>query len=348
MQALRDLAKDLLTRGEVAVVIGWEEGPRGVRPAFVTRPEDADRLVFDARCVQNLATYLNPRRTQIDAMGKPAVCVKGCDARAVAGLVRESQIKRDDVVLIGLRCSGVRLEADGPACAKPGELSPRCAGCDALETGRHGPRGRRDGPPRRGPRLRRAPRRAGGHAPGEALGLLAGGLCPLHAVQRLPPGLPHVFLRAVRPGQDPAPVDREFAPPPGQHGVALHAGHPPGGALLRVRRVRACLPRGHPAHAPQPEGGPDGGSAVRLQGLGRPRGPLSRGHLPDQTTDRSSSDEPGLHHHRRPARRARPRPDGFGSRGPRSRGRIRRRHGVPCREELEGRHAPAGPFPCAP
>jgi formate dehydrogenase (coenzyme F420) beta subunit len=133
MQALRNLAKDLLTRGEVAVVIGWEEGPRGVRPAFVTRPEDADRLVFDARCVQNLATYLNPRRANIAAMGKPAVCVKGCDARAVAGLVRESQIKRDDVVLIGLRCSGVGLEANGPASAKAEGLSPRCAGCDALE-----------------------------------------------------------------------------------------------------------------------------------------------------------------------------------------------------------------------
>ena len=34
MQALRDLAKDLLTKGAAAVVIGWEEGPRGARPAF--------------------------------------------------------------------------------------------------------------------------------------------------------------------------------------------------------------------------------------------------------------------------------------------------------------------------
>ena len=36
MKELRDLAAKLLSDGTVKVVIGWEEGPRGVRPAFVT------------------------------------------------------------------------------------------------------------------------------------------------------------------------------------------------------------------------------------------------------------------------------------------------------------------------
>ena len=62
---------------EVAVVIGWEEGPRGARPAFITRPEEADRLVFDGRCVQNLATYLNPRRTNIAAKGLTGLGYEG-------------------------------------------------------------------------------------------------------------------------------------------------------------------------------------------------------------------------------------------------------------------------------
>jgi ferredoxin len=133
MQDLRDLARRLLTDKTAGVVIGYEEGPRGVRPAFVTDPADVDRLVFDHRAVQNLATYLNPRRRHLAPLGKPAVVVKTCDARAVAGLIRETQIKREDIVLIGVRCSGVarRADHDGPLTA--GSLADRCAGCAERE-----------------------------------------------------------------------------------------------------------------------------------------------------------------------------------------------------------------------
>lgn len=130
---LRALAKMLLTGGEVKVVIGYEEGPRGVRPAMITDPAQADRLVFDARCVQNLAAYLNPRRTHVARLGKPAVVVKGCDARAVAALIRETQIKRADVVIIGMRCSGVVLKPTMKAELTPDTVAPKCAGCTSRE-----------------------------------------------------------------------------------------------------------------------------------------------------------------------------------------------------------------------
>ncbi|HEY5112721.1 MAG TPA: Fe-S oxidoreductase, partial [Coriobacteriia bacterium] len=99
MTQLQELARTLLSEAAVGVVIGWEEGPRGARPAFVTDPARADRLIFDRRCTANLATYLSPRRTHLAPLGKAAVVVKGCDARAVAGLIRETQIRREDVVL---------------------------------------------------------------------------------------------------------------------------------------------------------------------------------------------------------------------------------------------------------
>ena len=143
MTELRELARSLLTSGTVKVVIGYEEasdaarwpeeGPRGVRPCFVTDPADAERLVFDSRCVQNLAAYLNPRRAPVVSLGRPAVVVKGCDARAVAGLVREGQVRREDVVLIGVRCgSVVRDPALGPGLTEE-EVSDRCAGCEDRE-----------------------------------------------------------------------------------------------------------------------------------------------------------------------------------------------------------------------
>jgi formate dehydrogenase (coenzyme F420) beta subunit len=104
MEELRDLARRLLSDGAVRVVIGWEEGPRGPRPTFVTTPDGAGRLVFDDRCVHSLASYLNPRRTHVRRLGKPAVVVKPSDARAIAVLLRDAQIAREDVVLIGVRC----------------------------------------------------------------------------------------------------------------------------------------------------------------------------------------------------------------------------------------------------
>jgi ferredoxin len=133
MKELEELARKLLAEGTVKVVIGYEEGPRGVRPAFITDPGKADRLVFDTRCVQNLATYLNPRRKQIVLLGKPAIIVKGCDARAVAGLIREQQIKRENLVIIAMRCGGVLWKPEGTTEFTAETVAPRCAGCDARE-----------------------------------------------------------------------------------------------------------------------------------------------------------------------------------------------------------------------
>lgn len=133
MKELQDLARRLLSEKTVSVVIGWEQGPRGPRPAFITNPEEAERLVFDSGCVHNLAVYLNPRRTHVARLGRPAVVVKGCDARAVAGLVRETQLKREDVVLIGVRCGGVRASSSRGDSAGTGSLADKCSACESRE-----------------------------------------------------------------------------------------------------------------------------------------------------------------------------------------------------------------------
>ena len=133
MRELKNLAKRLLEEGTVKVVIGYEEGPVGVRPVFVTRPADAEKLVFNSKCVQNLAAYLSRRRGHIARLGKPAIVVKGCDARAVAGLIRESQLKREDVVMIGIRCGGVSLQPSEEGPLTPATVADRCGGCESRE-----------------------------------------------------------------------------------------------------------------------------------------------------------------------------------------------------------------------
>lgn len=135
MQELRDLAHQLLTDKAVAVVIGYEQGTAGVRPAFITEPAHSDRLIFDNRCVHNLASYLSPRRQHVARLGRKAVVVKGCDARAIAGMIRESQLTREQVVIIGVRCGGVGFDATRTA-ADPltvDTVAPRCADCSSRE-----------------------------------------------------------------------------------------------------------------------------------------------------------------------------------------------------------------------
>jgi formate dehydrogenase (coenzyme F420) beta subunit len=133
MQELRELAKKLLADGTVKVVIGYAEGRGGVRPIFAQTAADADKLLFDPRCGQNLATYLSPRRKQVLALGKPAVVVKGCDAKAAAGMIREAQRKRDEFVLIGVRCGGVLADARTNAAITETTVASRCPGCDARD-----------------------------------------------------------------------------------------------------------------------------------------------------------------------------------------------------------------------
>ncbi len=134
MEALQKLASKLLQEGTVKVVIGYEEGPKGIRPAFITSPDQCQRLVFNSRCVHNLAVFLSPRRSQVAALGRPAIVVKPCDAKAVAGLLRETQIKREDVEIISVRCGGVVRDPSGTAELNEKTVADRCVGCELKES----------------------------------------------------------------------------------------------------------------------------------------------------------------------------------------------------------------------
>ncbi|MDP6546062.1 MAG: 4Fe-4S dicluster domain-containing protein [Phycisphaerae bacterium] len=106
-ESLRQTAAELLSEGKVGVVIGYaaDEGSAVSGPIFVRKAEEAQRLSFDNHCFANLAVYL--AGSEICEMGKTAIVVKGCDLRAVNVLLRENVIERDNLVLIGVRCSGV-------------------------------------------------------------------------------------------------------------------------------------------------------------------------------------------------------------------------------------------------
>lgn len=100
---IREVAAALLRDEKVDLVIGYEEGslPLRASPAFVRHPEEAERLIWDARCENNLVTYLRGRKERV------GVVAKGCDARAIVVSLTERQLDRDSLVIIGVPCEGI-------------------------------------------------------------------------------------------------------------------------------------------------------------------------------------------------------------------------------------------------
>jgi len=103
---LRETVKRLLSDGTVDYVIGWEltRFSDKTRPAFITRPENADKLVWNNACVNSLAKYALDDKYPDKKIG---ICVRGCDSRAVMRLIEDKQLLRENLYLIGLPCDGV-------------------------------------------------------------------------------------------------------------------------------------------------------------------------------------------------------------------------------------------------
>ena len=98
---IREEAKKLLEKKEVDVIVGFGEGtlPLRATPLFIRKPEEADRLIWNAFCENNLAAYLH----KLDRF-KIGLVVKGCDARSVTALSHEKRFRNQPPVLIGVPC----------------------------------------------------------------------------------------------------------------------------------------------------------------------------------------------------------------------------------------------------
>jgi formate dehydrogenase subunit beta len=103
--ALRDTVRRLLKDGTVGYVIGWEATrfEDRTKPAFISKPEDADKLVWNKYCINSLAKYALDDRYPDKKIG---ICVRGCDSRAVNRMIADKQLERENLYLIGLPCDG--------------------------------------------------------------------------------------------------------------------------------------------------------------------------------------------------------------------------------------------------
>ncbi|MDD3588070.1 MAG: 4Fe-4S dicluster domain-containing protein [Thermoguttaceae bacterium] len=125
---MRETAGKLLAEGTVDVVIGYGRLETGaVGAVFVTKVADVDKLVWNDECHQDLVVYLTRKETK--KLGRPAVVVKGCDARAAVVLANESQISLSDVYLIGMVCPGMKNTKAANDASGNLPLYDRCLTC---------------------------------------------------------------------------------------------------------------------------------------------------------------------------------------------------------------------------
>ena len=109
MNELIKKAASLLESGSVKVVIGYGSGTGNrTRAIFVTKAEDCQNLLFDSRCVQNLAVYLT--KSEIKKLGKPAIVAPIPVLRSILQLAVENQITENDLVVIGIAPEGELVE----------------------------------------------------------------------------------------------------------------------------------------------------------------------------------------------------------------------------------------------
>lgn len=100
---LREVAKKLLLEKKVDLIIGYEEGtlPLRTRPIFIREADETNKLIWNSRCENSLCSYLKTTKERV------GIVAKGCDSRSIIGLIKERQIKRENIFIIGVPCSGI-------------------------------------------------------------------------------------------------------------------------------------------------------------------------------------------------------------------------------------------------
>jgi len=131
-EAIRAQAVQLLTEETVVAVVGYYPGRRigTAIPALATTPEQAGELIFSPACVNNLSLFLTKAKKGVLKKGRVAIITKGCDLRALAGLMGESQVRKEDIFTIGIACAGVfGSGADRTGSLSEANIARKCREC---------------------------------------------------------------------------------------------------------------------------------------------------------------------------------------------------------------------------
>jgi formate dehydrogenase subunit beta len=102
-EKIRETARKLLQDKKIDVFIGYKKGtvPMMNEPVLVRDPDQADILYWDSNCALNLCTYLTKRKDKI------GIAATGCNSRNIVTHIIENQIKREQLYIVGIPCTGM-------------------------------------------------------------------------------------------------------------------------------------------------------------------------------------------------------------------------------------------------
>ena len=102
-EKIREVARKLLEEGKVDVFIGYKKGsvPMMNEPVLISDPSKVDRLFWDSNCGLNLCNYLTRRTERI------GIVANGCNSRNIVTHIIENQIKREQLYIVGIPCTGM-------------------------------------------------------------------------------------------------------------------------------------------------------------------------------------------------------------------------------------------------
>jgi ferredoxin len=100
---IREIARRILEDKTVEVFIGFRKGtvPMMNEPLLIREGGEAELLHWDSHCGVNLCNYLTKRTERI------GVVANGCMSRNVVTHVIENQVKREQLYLVGIPCTGM-------------------------------------------------------------------------------------------------------------------------------------------------------------------------------------------------------------------------------------------------
>ncbi len=101
--AIIETAQKLLQDGKVDVFIAYKKGsiPMMNQPVLISDPEKAETLFWDSNCGLNLCNYLTKRTDKI------GIIANGCISRNIVTHITENQIRRDQLHIVGIPCTGI-------------------------------------------------------------------------------------------------------------------------------------------------------------------------------------------------------------------------------------------------
>ncbi|MCF2140754.1 MAG: hypothetical protein K9W44_11930 [Candidatus Lokiarchaeota archaeon] len=100
--SLKRIVKQILLEEEVEYVLGFEPGPLPLTaaPLFIESEDDIERLIWTDYCNLNLVKFL----LEQPHTKKVGIILKNCEIHSLIVLINEKQIKREDVIIIGVPC----------------------------------------------------------------------------------------------------------------------------------------------------------------------------------------------------------------------------------------------------